>query len=196
MTMMDTQEVKPPPPHHLLPMMGEPYSQYMQMSGFLNPQNQHPQNSINPIQNHEGPVDSPGGSSDGSLHGFNMNCPGGKEKKNRNDDRVKRPMNAFMVWSRGQRRRMAQENPKLHNSEISRQLGHEWKQLDEASKRPFIDEAKRLRADHMKNHPDYKYRPRRKSKPTPANKKSLNPGNMNVANVAAQFDALKCPPVS
>ena len=46
--------------------------------------------------------------------------------------KIKRPMNAFMVWSHGQRRRIAQSYPKMHNSEISKRLGAEYWQIARA----------------------------------------------------------------
>ena len=58
------------------------------------------------------------------------------------DNKVKCPMNAFMVWSRKMRKNIADKNPKMHNSEISKWLGTQWKALSEDKKRPYIDEAK------------------------------------------------------
>lgn len=73
-------------------------------------------------------------------------------------------MNAFMVWSQIERRKICEIQPDMHNAEISKRLGKRWKTLSEEERSPYIQEAERLRQLHMQEYPDYKYRPRKKAK--------------------------------
>lgn len=77
-------------------------------------------------------------------------------------------MNPFMVWSQLERRKICEVTPDMHNAEISKSLGARWKALTDVEKQPYIDEAERLRRLHLKEYPDYKYRPKKKQTKTAA----------------------------
>ncbi|XP_064181384.1 transcription factor SOX-30-like isoform X1 [Anguilla rostrata] len=81
--------------------------------------------------------------------------PLGKDK----DGKIRRPMNAFLVWARIHRPGLTKANPAATSQEISVQMGEEWRKLSEAQKIPYYEEAFKLRIKHEKEFPDWEYKP-------------------------------------
>ena len=52
--------------------------------------------------------------------------------------------------------------PRLYG--IFQNLGKLWKMLTDAEKKPFMEEAEKLRKLHQQEYPDYKYRPKKRTK--------------------------------
>ena len=120
----------------------------------------------------------------------------GEQRDDHHHHQVKRPMNAFMLWSKEKRRKISSVDPSLHNSHISKILGEEWKRLPMKEKDPYIKESKLLMDKHKQEHPDYHYKPRQ-NKLTKALKElsSLHSSLTTPPGISSRLKSLSSLPV-
>lgn len=101
-------------------------------------------------------------------------------------EKIKRPMNAFMVWAREKRPEIAKKFPDLNNAEVSEKLGSAWNALDVKDKQPYYDEAQRLKAEHQRLYPDWVYEPKPKKQKQPVTPQHLSQSRL-LYGIVTQF---------
>ncbi|XP_069040750.1 protein capicua homolog isoform X2 [Lepisosteus oculatus] len=78
--------------------------------------------------------------------------PGKREK-----DHIRRPMNAFMIFSKRHRALVHQRHPNQDNRTVSKILGEWWYALGHKEKQKYHDLAFQVKEAHFKAHPDWKW---------------------------------------
>ena len=102
-----------------------------------------------------------------------------------------------MVWSQIERQKLISNRPDLHHAGISKHLGKRWRQLSPQERKPFIEEAEKLRVLHMMEFPDYKYRPRKRKRKATLSSVCPAPAPEPVTEIVkSSSDESYCPPVN
>lgn len=86
-------------------------------------------------------------------------------RKVKDKDHIRRPMNAFMIFSKRHRALVHQRHPNQDNRTVSKILGEWWYALKPQEKKKYHDLAYQVKEAHFKAHPDWKWcsRDRKKS---------------------------------
>ncbi|VDM43153.1 unnamed protein product [Toxocara canis] len=98
---------------------------------------------------------------------------------------IKRPLNAYMIWTRQERKKILAKDPKMKMNDVSRLMGEKWKTLSDKEKKPFFEMSKQSKLEHkkvLKDNPNLVYHPQRK-KPLKGTLKGgdTSPPNMDMA---------------
>ncbi|CAN7982624.1 unnamed protein product [Ixodes hexagonus] len=86
-------------------------------------------------------------------------------RKAKEKDHIRRPMNAFMIFSKRHRALVHKRHPNQDNRTVSKILGEWWYALNPSEKQQYHDLAFKVKEAHFKAHPDWKWcsRDRKKS---------------------------------
>nr|Q9P445.1 RecName: Full=Mating-type protein MAT-2 [Bipolaris sorokiniana]AAF87724.1 DNA binding protein MAT-2 [Bipolaris sorokiniana] len=72
-----------------------------------------------------------------------------------------RPMNCWIIFRDAMHKHLRAEFPHLTIQEISTQCSQIWHNLSPEAKRPWQDAAQSAKEEHLRQHPNYKYTPRK-----------------------------------
>jgi len=90
------------------------------------------------------------------------NCPDSLDN-HPHQPRLKRPMNAYLIFNKEMRPKYLQTNPNMNVAEISKAIGDKWKNLTEEERIKYVDLAESLKTKFHLEHPDYVYTRRTKA---------------------------------
>ncbi|XP_076803741.1 protein capicua homolog isoform X1 [Clavelina lepadiformis] len=78
-------------------------------------------------------------------------------RKRPTKEHIRRPMNAFMIFSKRHRALVHQQHPNQDNRTVSKILGEWWYALPPIEKQKYHDLAFQVKEAHFKAHPDWKW---------------------------------------
>ncbi|XP_077564080.1 uncharacterized protein LOC144179555 isoform X4 [Haemaphysalis longicornis] len=100
-----------------------------------------------------------------SLGALPKDDPKSPRKVGKEKEHIRRPMNAFMIFSKRHRALVHKRHPNQDNRTVSKILGEWWYALNPSEKQQYHDLAFKVKEAHFKAHPDWKWcsRDRKKS---------------------------------
>ena len=148
--------------------------------------------SNGPVKEADSVLPSPGPDEEDEVFFFEEcpatpTTPGGRERKTsarseegkpvNGKDRIRRPMNAFMIFSKRHRPLVHQQHPNQDNRTVSKILGEWWYALGSEEKQKYHDLAHQVKEAHFKAHPEWKWctKERRKSSSSSKSERELLP---------------------
>ncbi|CAG8468897.1 6479_t:CDS:10 [Dentiscutata heterogama] len=81
----------------------------------------------------------------------------------RRDRKLRRPMNAFLIFNKEMRPKVLELNPNMSVAEISKTIGENWRNMSEEERERYLQKARDLKSEFHETHPDFVYTRRSKA---------------------------------